>query len=121
VAPRAVPIGEVQALLRPRRRSQSDCRQARVTKQCHHSNKLLYYVVARIGHRTQQEVVVCAEIDCEARFGDLLRDPLIRLVMESDGVTDRDMIALRDQVRRVLAARDSSSATQSAASGSSSL
>jgi hypothetical protein len=43
---------------------------------------------------------VCAEIDCEARFGDLLRDPLIRLVMESDGVTDRDMIALRDQVRR---------------------
>ena len=52
-----------------------------------------------------QEVVVCAETDCEARFGDLLRDPLIRLVMASDGVTDRDMIALGDQVRRALAAR----------------
>jgi hypothetical protein len=62
---------------------------------------------------------VCAEIDCEARFGDLLRDPLIRLVMESDGVTERDMIALRDQVRRFLAARGSSITTQSAASGES--
>ena len=31
-----------------------------------------------------------------------LQDPLIRLVMQSDGVTDREMIAL---VRRVSAAR----------------
>jgi hypothetical protein len=55
---------------------------------------------------------MCAETDCEATFGDLLRDPLIRLVMASDGVTDRDMVALRDQVRRALAARTSSIRTQ---------
>jgi hypothetical protein len=43
---------------------------------------------------------VCAETDCDARFGDLLRDPLIRLVMASDGVTEQEMLALRDQLRR---------------------
>jgi hypothetical protein len=62
---------------------------------------------------------VCAEADCDARFGDLLQDPLIRLVMASDGVTERDMIALRDQVRCALAARASSITAQSAAAGSS--
>jgi DNA invertase Pin-like site-specific DNA recombinase len=40
------------------------------------------------------------------RFPDLLRDPLIRLVMESDGVTEQEMIALMDQLRRALAARE---------------
>jgi hypothetical protein len=36
----------------------------------------------------------------DVSFADLLRDPLIQLVMRSDGVTERDMIALRDQVCR---------------------
>jgi hypothetical protein len=40
------------------------------------------------------------------RFPDLLRDPLIRLVMESDGVTEPEMIALMDQLCRALAARE---------------
>ncbi len=31
---------------------------------------------------------------------DLLRDPLVRLVMDSDGVTEKDMIVLFDQLRR---------------------
>jgi len=61
---------------------------------------------------------VCAETDCDVRFGDLLRDPLIRLMMASDGVTEQDMIALRDQVRRGLAARAASTATRSAVFGS---
>lgn len=30
----------------------------------------------------------------------LLRDPLIRLVMDSDGVTDEAMIAMVEQIRR---------------------
>ena len=60
---------------------------------------------------------MCAETDCEARFGDLLCDPLIRLVMASDGVTEQEMLALRDQVLRALAARASSIATHSAALG----
>jgi hypothetical protein len=34
------------------------------------------------------------------RFPDLLRDPLIRLVMESDGVTEQEMNAVMDQLRR---------------------
>jgi hypothetical protein len=38
----------------------------------------------------------------------LLRDPLIRLVMQSDGVTEQAMIAVIDQLRRSLAARASS-------------
>jgi hypothetical protein len=66
-----------------------------------------------------REVDVCAETECDATFGELLRDPLIRLVMASDGVTERDMIALRDQVRRALAAHASSSAMPSSARGSS--
>jgi hypothetical protein len=38
--------------------------------------------------------------DDDAVFKSLLRDPLIRLVMESDGVTDEALIALIDQLRR---------------------
>jgi hypothetical protein len=49
---------------------------------------------------------VCAATDFDACLDHLLRDPLIQLVMASDGVTERDMIALWDQVRRDLAARD---------------
>lgn len=36
----------------------------------------------------------------------LLRDPLIRLVMDSDNVTEEAMIALIQQLRRSLAARE---------------
>jgi hypothetical protein len=36
----------------------------------------------------------------------LLRDPLIRLVMNSDGVTEQDMIAVMNQLRRSLKARE---------------
>ena len=40
------------------------------------------------------------------RFPDLLRDPLIRLVMESDGVTEQEMIAVLYQLRRALVERE---------------
>jgi len=36
----------------------------------------------------------------EFSFADLLQDPLTQLVMRSDGVTEQDMLDLRDQVRR---------------------
>jgi len=36
----------------------------------------------------------------------MLRDPLIRLVMDSDGVTELEMIAVMDQLRHALAARE---------------
>jgi hypothetical protein len=49
---------------------------------------------------------MCAGTDDEARLTDPLRDPLIRLVMESDGVTEQEMIAVMDQLRRALAARE---------------
>jgi hypothetical protein len=49
---------------------------------------------------------VCAGSDDEAGLNGLLRDPLIRLVMDSDGVTEQAMIALVEQVRRSLAARE---------------
>lgn len=43
--------------------------------------------------------------DHETTFLSLLCDPLVRLVMESDGVTEQEMIAVMDQLRRSLAAR----------------
>lgn len=49
---------------------------------------------------------MCAGSDDEAGLNGLLRDPLIRLVMDSDGVTEQAMIALVEQVRRSLAARE---------------
>jgi hypothetical protein len=49
---------------------------------------------------------VCAGSGNEAGLNSLLRDPLIRLVMDSDGVTEQAMIALVEQVRRSLAARE---------------
>jgi hypothetical protein len=49
---------------------------------------------------------VCAGSDDEAGLNGLLRDPLIRLVMDSDGVTEQAMIALVEQVRRSLAVRE---------------
>ena len=49
---------------------------------------------------------MCAGQNDEMRFPDLLRDPLIRLVMESDGVTEQEMNGVMDQLRRALAARE---------------
>ena len=49
---------------------------------------------------------MCVGMDNEMRFPDLLRDPLIRLVMKSGGVTQQEMIAVMDQLRRSLAARE---------------
>jgi hypothetical protein len=46
---------------------------------------------------------------------DLLRDPLIRLVMDSDGVTEQDMIAVMDQLHRSLTARERLCASPEAA------
>ena len=49
---------------------------------------------------------MCAGQHDGMRFPDLLRDPLIRLVMESDGVTEQEMNGVMDQLRRALAARE---------------
>jgi hypothetical protein len=45
-------------------------------------------------------------MDDEMRFPDLLRDPLIRLMMERDGVTEQEVIALMGELDRVLAVRE---------------
>lgn len=42
----------------------------------------------------------------ESAFIELLRDPLIRLVMYSDGVTEQTMIAVMEGLRHALAARE---------------
>jgi hypothetical protein len=41
---------------------------------------------------------MCCASCADVSFADLLRDPLIQLVMQSDGVTEGDIIALREQV-----------------------
>ena len=46
------------------------------------------------------------EADVDTGFESLLRDPLIRLVMDSDGVTDEALIALMDQLRCYLTDRN---------------
>jgi len=48
---------------------------------------------------------MCARSSSSDGWTSLLADPLIRLVMASDGVTEQAMIALIDQLRRSLAAR----------------
>jgi hypothetical protein len=48
---------------------------------------------------------VCAGLDGKEGVRGLLRDPLIRLVMSSDGVTEQAMIVLLDQLRQSLAER----------------
>ena len=50
---------------------------------------------------------MCGRSNDGTKFPDLLRDPLIRLVMESDGVTEHEMNDVMDQLRRALAARES--------------
>jgi hypothetical protein len=49
---------------------------------------------------------MCAEPDDRLEFANMLRDPLIRLVMDSDGVTEQEMIAVMDQLCRALTARE---------------
>jgi hypothetical protein len=49
---------------------------------------------------------MCGGSENGLRFPDLLRDPLIRLVMKSDGVTEQEIVAVMDQLHRVLAARE---------------
>ncbi len=49
---------------------------------------------------------MCVRSDDETRYPCLLHDPLVLLVMKSDGVTKLEMIAVVDQLRRSLAARD---------------
>jgi hypothetical protein len=48
---------------------------------------------------------MCCAGRSDFSFADLLRDPLIQLVMRSDGVTKEDMIALEDRLRSALTAR----------------
>jgi len=48
---------------------------------------------------------MCGKSDDQMRFPDPLRDPLIRLVMKSDGVTEQEMNGVMDQLRRALAVR----------------
>ena len=50
---------------------------------------------------------MCAGSNDDEGLNSLLRDPLIRLVMQSDGVTEQAMIDVVDQLRRSLAARAS--------------
>jgi hypothetical protein len=51
-------------------------------------------------------IAMCGGSDDGLRFLGLLGDPLIRLVMASDGVTEQEMIALMDQLHRALAGRE---------------
>jgi hypothetical protein len=51
------------------------------------------------------EIIVRGPLDGNVEFADILRDPLIRLMMDSDGVTEDAMVALMDQLSRALAAR----------------
>jgi hypothetical protein len=48
---------------------------------------------------------VCTRADYDETFANLLHDPLIRLVMQSDGVTEEAMVALLSRVRGSLLAR----------------
>jgi hypothetical protein len=49
---------------------------------------------------------VGAGSDDERGWAGLLRDPLIRLVMRSDGVSEAAMIAVMEQLRSSLAGRE---------------
>ena len=49
---------------------------------------------------------MCARANYDEAFTSLLHDPLIRLVMASDGVTEDAMIGLMTQVRQAIAARE---------------
>ena len=47
-----------------------------------------------------------SESDDNGAFESMLRDPLIRLVMDSDGVTDEAMIALINHLRQCATFQD---------------
>ena len=49
---------------------------------------------------------MCARANYDEAFTSLLHDPLIRLVMLSDGVTEDALIDLMTQVRQSIAARE---------------
>jgi hypothetical protein len=49
---------------------------------------------------------MCAGSHEESGIACLLQDPLIRLVMKSDGVTEQDMLAVMDHLQRSLTARE---------------
>ena len=49
---------------------------------------------------------MCAGSDDRLQFASMLRDPLIRLVMDSDGVTEQEMIAVMDRLLRDLTGRE---------------
>ena len=53
---------------------------------------------------------MCVGSDHENRVATLLRDPLIRLVMISDGVTEQAMVVVMEQLRQSLAARQDTTA-----------
>ena len=48
---------------------------------------------------------MCVGLNDDEGLTGLLRDPLVRLVMQSDGVTEQAMAAVLAQLRRSLAAR----------------
>ena len=73
---------------------------------CYHSHNLQQYASPYIGMRFQDEDSMCAEWKDAEGSDDLLRDPLIRLVMDSDGVTVEAMIGVMQQLRHALASRD---------------
>ena len=64
------------------------------------------YPYATRNHHVVYHGNECGGSDDGMKFSDLLRDPLIRLVMKSDGVTEQDMLAVMDQLRRDLAERE---------------
>ena len=55
---------------------------------------------------------MCVGLNDDEGLNTLLRDPLVRLVMQSDGVTEQAMIAVLEQLRRSLAARAKDSAAK---------
>jgi hypothetical protein len=48
---------------------------------------------------------MCTERTTGPTLGGWLQDPMIRLMMDSDGVTDQEMIALLQRVTTAVAAR----------------
>jgi hypothetical protein len=58
------------------------------------------------GRLWSSEVVMCTAAKNKRGVIELLRDPLIRLVMDSDGVTEQAMIATLEHLRIALAARE---------------
>jgi hypothetical protein len=78
---------------------------------CYHSHNLQQYASPYTGIGFQGEGIMCAGWMGAEWMGaegcdDLLRDPLIRLIMDSDGVTMEAMIGVMQKLRQALASRD---------------